>query len=209
MKKIFLSLITVFTISLLHAQFKVGIKASAIENNARVNANHGNYFAGDKTKGYQAGLIADWKLSNHLYLQPQVLYTRTGVQLLNAEAGKDLDVKMDYVELPVNLVYKVNLPFGKVFAGTGATFSYGVGGKEQQGNIKTRLYAGNNPTWRREDISLNFTAGVEFNNGVFASFNSQKGFLDMHKGSNMTMRHKSLSVSVGYLVDWSKFKRKA
>jgi hypothetical protein len=106
-------------------------------------------------------------------------------------------------------LYKIDLPFGKVFGGAGAAFSYAVGGKQQQGDVTTKLYGSGVKNWKREDVSLTFTAGLEFNNGFFVSANSQKGLMDIYKGNGVSVKNKSMSVSVGYLVDLKKFKRRA
>lgn len=209
MKKIFLSVVTILSISLVsNAQFKVGIKAGVNDNSQRINVTEGSIYGGDNFKGYHAGLIGDLNLGKNFYLQPQVLFTRKGATHLSSTGAKDTKIKMNYLEMPVNVLYKVNLPFGKAFAGTGMTFSYATGGKQEQAGVTTKLFS-NASNWRREDLSLNFTAGLEFNNGLFISANSQKGLMDVYKTGAASVKNKSMSVSVGYLIDWNKFKRKA
>ena len=209
MKKIFLSVITVLSISLAsQAQLKIGIRAGANDNSQRINVTEGSIYGGDKFKGYHAGLIGDLNLGKNFYLQPQLLFSRKGAIHLSSTGVKETKIKMNYLEMPVNVLYKLNLPFGKVFAGTGMTFSYAVGGKEKQDGINRKLFSSTGNNWKREDLSLNFTAGFEFNNGIFISANSQKGLLDVYK-PGASIKNKSMSVSVGYLIDWNKFKRKA
>ena len=209
MKKIFLSVVTILSISLVsQAQFKLGIKAGINDNDQRIRVTEGSIYGGDKFKGYHAGLIGDLNLGSNFYLQPQLLFTRKGAVHLSSTGAKDIKIKMNYLEIPVNVLYKIDVPFGKVFGGTGVTFSYAVGGKEEQDGVTKKLYSNTGNTWRREDLSLNFTAGVEFNNGLFVSANSQKGLMDVYK-AGAGIRNKSMSVSVGYIIDWNKFKRKA
>ena len=207
MKKILLSVLAVISFSLLsHAQFKVGIKAGSSLDNQRINVTEGTVYGSDSFKGYYAGLTGDMNIGGNFYLQPQLLYNRKGATHLSSIGEKDIKVRMSYVELPVNVLYKADVSFGKVFAGAGATFSYAVGGKEKQGGVTRKLYSGAVKDWRREDLSLNFTAGLEFNNGIFVSINSQKGLLDIHKADGISVKNRL--VSVGYLIDWNKFKRK-
>jgi hypothetical protein len=209
MKKIFLSVVTILSISLLsNAQFKVGIKAGINDNDQRIKVTEGSIYGGDKFKGYHAGLIGDLNLGGHFYLQPQLLFSRKGAVHLSSVGAKEMKIKMNYLEMPVNVLYKINLPFGKVFGGTGVTLSYAVGGKQEQDGVTKKLFSNTGNTWRREDLSLNFTAGVEFSNGLFVSANSQKGLVDIYK-AGAGIKNRSMSVSVGYLIDWNKFKRKA
>ena len=208
MKKLILSAIAVISFTIAsQAQLKVGIKAGAGLTNQRINVTEGSIYSSDHVKGYHAGVISDLQLGRNFYLQPQVLFSQKGVTLLNTN-GHDATIKMSYVEVPVNLLYKFNLPCGKIFLGAGAAFSYAVAGKQTIDGQKTDLYSGDK-NWKREDISLNFTAGFEFNNGLFASINSQKGLLNTSQVSGVSAKNESLSVSVGYLIDWKKLKRKA
>jgi hypothetical protein len=44
---------------------------------------------------------------------------------------------MSWTEAPVSLLYKMNLPFGKLFGGAGAAFGYGVTGNLEKAGKKT------------------------------------------------------------------------
>ncbi|MBL7741603.1 MAG: PorT family protein [Chitinophagaceae bacterium] len=209
MKKIMLSSVAALLIAAVsQAQFKVGLKAGGNLDNQKVNVKEGTIYASDNLKGYHAGLIGELDLGSNFYLQPQLLFSRKGAMHLSSTGAGDTKVRISYVELPVNVLYKLDLPFGKAFAGAGGAFSYGIGGKETQGDVSGKIYSGVKD-WRREDISLTFTAGLEFDNGFFASINSQKGLLDIHQSKDVTIRNKSMSVSIGYLIDWNKLRRKA
>jgi hypothetical protein len=114
---------------------------------------------------------------------------------------------MNYIDVPVNVLYKVPVSFGKIFAGGGAAFSYGFAGKQEVEGHKTALF-GSQRNWKREDISLSFTAGVEFHNGLFISANSQKGLLDVYRGDGVSVKNRSMSLSIGYLIDWKQLKKR-
>lgn len=209
MKKIIVLAIALFTLSAVSvAQLKIGIKAGVNQNSQRINVTEGSIYGTGDQKGFHAGVIGELALGNNLYLQPQLLFSRKGADHLSTTGAPVTKIRMNYLELPVNLVYKFNLPFGKVIAGTGATYSYAVGGKATATGSSARLfYEGS--AWNRQDLSLNFTTGFEFKNGLYFTLNSQKGLLDVHNSANTRVKNKSTSVSVGYLIDWKKFGRKA
>lgn len=201
MKKILLSVCTVIGFSMLsHAQVKIGIQAGSSLNNQRINASTGSMYAGDRFKGYQAGVVADINLGKNFYLQPQLLFARKGAAHFSSVDRHETQVRFSYIELPVNIMYKADVGLGKVFFGTGATFSYAVGGKEQYGSNTTKLFSGPVKNWKREDISINTTAGLELNNGLFISARWQRGLLDIYKPGDASVKNKSLSLSVGYLL---------
>jgi len=208
MKKFILSALTVISFTFAsQAQFKIGAKAGAGFNNQRINVTEGSIYSSDRFKGYHAGLIGDLNLGKNFYLQPQLLYAKKGATFLSTD-GQDHEIRMSYIETPVNLLYKFNLPFGKAFVGTGATFSYAVAGKQTQGGKSSNLFTAEKD-WKREDLSLNFTTGFEFNNGLFTSVNVQRGLLNTSNIEGSSSKSQSLSLSVGYLIDWKKMKRKS
>jgi hypothetical protein len=208
MKKIVLSTIAIITFSLFsQAQFKLGIKAGVNSSTQRINVSHGNsLFSNDNYKSYHAGFISEFKIAERLYLQPQVLYTRKGSMLLSSTGAGDTKVRINCIDVPVNVLYKLPVSFGKIFGGAGAAFSYGFSGKQIQDGHKTGVFGSN--AWKHEDLALSFTAGVEFNNGLFVSANSQKGLLDVYKADGISIKSKSVSVSVGYMIDWNILKGK-
>jgi hypothetical protein len=210
MKKIILSVFAVIALSFFsQAQFRIGVKGGLSESSQRINVSSGNVlFSNDDFKSFHAGLISEFQITENVYLQPQILYTRRGGTLQHSTGGTDTKVRTNYIDVPVNVVYKIPLSFGKVFGGAGAAFSYGFGGRLKEGAGKTSMYGSNKP-WKHEDVSLSFTAGFEFNNGLFVSANSQRGLMDVYKTEGVSVKNRSVSVSVGYMIDWKQLKRKS
>ena len=89
---------------------------------------------------WHAGVAADIPIAGRFYLQPQLLVSAKGG---NSEV-RDLDrnvyftsdltskVRLLYLELPVNVLYKLPLGPGKLIAGAGPYIAYGLGGKGQR-----------------------------------------------------------------------------
>lgn len=210
MKKVILSVFTVMGLAIVsQAQLKVGIKAGGNLSNQHSNAAAGtNLLSKDAFRGYHAGLVGDVQVFDNVYLQPQLLYTQKGAKYTTIAGGDETKLTMRSIEMPVNVLYKVNVPFGKVVAGGGPSLSYGFGGKLEQNGQKTKLYSGVMKDFKRIDISANAMAGVEFNNGLFTNVNYQMGLRDVNKIDGISTKNRSVSVSVGYLIDWNKLKRK-
>ena len=62
--------------------------------------------------------------------------------------------------------------------------------------------------WKRLDISANAVAGIEFNNGFFTSVNYQLGLKDMNKADGINAKNRSVSISVGYMLNLKTLKGK-
>ena len=205
MKKIVLSVVAVVAMAAVSkAQVRVGVMGGLNEEDQKINVTEGSIYGNGKFKSYHAGAIGDMKIGGNFYLQPQVLFSRKGATYTNVVSEKDTKIRINYVQLPVNVVYKLNLPFGKLFAGAGGSFSYAIGGRMSEAGVNTKLFKSGD--WKREDVSLTFTGGIEFNNGLFISSNSQKGLMNINKVNGVTAKSRSVSVSVGYFIDWKKRK---
>jgi hypothetical protein len=83
--------------------------------------------------------------------------------------------------------------------------STGIADTKVRMNYINVPYSGKN--WKHEDFGLSFTAGIECNNGLFVSANSQKGLLDVYKTDGVSVKNRSVSLSVGYLIDWKRLKK--
>ena len=204
MKKIFLlSGIVLLFATATQAQIRVGIQAGAnISNQSRNDFKSSKLLSTEAFKGFHAGVVADIPLTSNLYLQPQLQYTQKGAKY-TAAFGTDAKLTMHYVEVPVNLLYKINVPFGKVYGGAGPVISYGFAGKIANNGQTNKLYSADK-NWNRLDVSANAVAGVEFNNGFFANVNYQRGFRDINKSDAVTVKNRSAGLTVGYLLNLNK-----
>jgi Outer membrane protein beta-barrel domain len=202
MKKVFLAAFAVITFTVAsQAQVKVGVIAGGNLSTQHGNAGVESKLVSNKAfKGYHAGLVADIQVSDHVYIQPQLLYTRKGSKYTSTIGGYNTKLTMKYIEMPINFLYKVDVPFGKIYGGVGPVISYGIGGKLEQNGQSAKIYSGSANDWKRLDLSANAVAGIELNNGLFASVNYQKGFMDVNKTKAYDVKNRSLSLSVGYLV---------
>lgn len=205
MKKIFLSAFSIVTFTVLaQAQVKVGMKAGgSLSTQRRSDANTTNLLSTHSFRGYQAGLVADVKLTDHLYLQPQVLYALKGAKY-KTFYGVNTKLSMQNIEMPLNVLYKKDMSFGKLFAGGGPVVSYGFAGKVEQNGNTQKLYKTINKNWKRTEISANMVAGLEFDNGFFGSINYQRGFQDLYKTNSANVKNNSVSLTIGYFLDGGK-----
>lgn len=179
MKKVFLTVTTVMVCLLSQAQFRIGGKVGL-----NFSDQHVKYAgASQSTKFHtelQAGFVGDLHLAGKLYLQPQLLYARKGATHESATGGADTKIKMNYAEVPLNLVYKTDLNLGKIFFGLGPVVGYGFGGEIVQNGVSKKLYSDEIKNFERYDISANATAGIELPNGLFGSITYQHGFKDIY-----------------------------
>jgi hypothetical protein len=157
--------------------------------------------------GFHGGVNAEIPVGTGFYIQPGVLYSMKG-----AKGQDDSKIKLNYIEVPVNFIYKPILGTGNMLLGFGPYVGFGIGGKiEYPNGNKTDLdfgsdYNGINPAtaFKSFDAGGNLLAGYEFNNKFSLQLNAQLGLVNINKDNPLTqnektrMRNTGWGVSLGY-----------
>ncbi|MBV7530791.1 outer membrane beta-barrel protein [Chitinophaga sp. sic0106] len=173
----------------------------------------------------QAGVTADWQLGKHLHLQPSLVFSSKGgknsthYSVTNNNTFYVIEtrgsIRHNYIELPINLLYKFNAGSGKLFAGLGGYAAEYLGGKmdgavfrqDGEGGITITPIevipggvpppidpADAKPTVEKLDAGANITAGYEFKFGLQLALNYSYGLTQTNYGKNRVA-----TVSVAYL----------
>ena len=167
------------------------------ETNSLPNWSEANYSG---RTGAHFGFIADLQLgpNSKFYAQPGVMFHNKGRKFFSTYdtaiySYSSIDQKqfINYVDIPLNLVYK--FPLGgrtKLFFGGGPYLSFFYNGLEKtetylkSGKYETEenkdLPVGNAPgKYKTFDLGVNGTAGIEFG-GFFIAGNYSRGLTDMY-----------------------------
>ncbi|HET9433197.1 MAG TPA: porin family protein, partial [Chitinophagaceae bacterium] len=150
--------------------------------------------------GAHFGFIADLQLGpkSKFYAQPGVMFYNKGRKFSGTYDTAvynyfSIDAKqfINYVDIPLNLVYKIPISDKtKFFLGGGPYLSFFYNGLERKetylkdGKFETEentdLPIGNAPgKYKTFDLGVNGTAGIEFG-GVFIAANFSRGLTDMY-----------------------------
>ena len=209
------------------AQVSLGIEAGYTSSDLSLKGNYQEFAnVGNTTKplkGWHVDLQVNIPLIRQtLYLQPVLRYTTKGACLessgiLNPDiytpVGQKL--KLDYFDLPVNLVYRPKLGrAGRFFIGAGPYIGHGLSGKysfqtqfkgevtdknsqdvvftskEGSSPMEVRLYP-----W---DFGVNCLVGFEFRSLFTISANYSKGFQDIDRNSSTTTKNQYWGLSLGF-----------
>ncbi len=186
-----------------------GIRAGVnFQNINGKNANDKN-LENNIATGFHAGVNAEVPLGTGFYLQPGVLYSQKGTELEN-----DNQVKLNYIEVPVNFVYKPILGTGRMLLGFGPYVGFGLGGKVKTGETEKDVSfekTANSSTpsltygvYKGMDAGANFLAGYELARNLSFQVNAQLGLVNINpefQGANndeSRWRNTGFGVSVGY-----------
>lgn len=203
MKKFLLAGVVIMFALTSQAQFRIGAKAGVSFSDQKRTG--GNYST-NMLINIQAGVAGEVKISDNLYLQPQLILSGKGATHVSPSGLTKTEVAMNYAELPVSLVYKKETAIGKIFAGAGPVIGYGFGGKLKQNGDTKKLYSEEIKNFKHGDLSANFIAGFEFPDGLFVSAGYQYGFIDIYKTEEIKIQNRTTSISVGYFFGNKKIK---
>ena len=206
-----------------YAQVSFGVKAGfslAGMTSKNVITDNTPYEANTKTlPAFHAGIIADISLAKNFSLQPGLFYSAKGAKLHQITTGPADETekvvstaRLNYLELPVNFLYKRALGPGKIFAGFGPYLAYGVGGKikteyehyaSRESEVKFENkedYAAGITYVKPFDAGANFIAGYELKMGLLFSVNYSLGLTNTSPYESETQKNHYLGISVGYLL---------
>lgn len=207
-------------------QTAVGIRAGMHLSQVSLTNEAGEKQHTDAIPRFQVGVNLDIPLSMTLYLQPGAIYSGKGFRQnggwLVAE-GNEFTAKADYVEVPINLVYRTQVWTGNVMIGAGPYVGYGIGGQwEGEGEIlvgdiilseskgdmifKQDLADGEFGSYlygKPWDYGINALMGYEFLQRIAVQLHAQWGVANLApdidgKPADGSIRNKSYGISVGF-----------
>jgi len=187
MKKLFVaSLIVLFAVSA-NAQFKIGIQGGLNVANMKVDVDTKSLM------GLRAGLIADISLGP-IGIQPGVLFSQKGAKYSTID-GK---LTLNYIDVPVYLLYKIGLPGAKVLLMAGPNFGYALNGKSTIGGSSTDVEFGSeNAQLKKLDLGLGFGAGVQILK-LQGTVNYTMGLTNLSNDGTSTVKNNVISVSLAF-----------
>lgn len=204
MKKVLFSVAALLIAGASFAQVKFGVTAGPSFSS------YTSKVAGDKETsklitGLRAGVTVDLPLADEFYIQPSLLYVGKGGMM--EAGGLDLKTRLNYLELPINFMFKPEVGAGNLFIGLGPYLAYGISGKgeiaDNNGNeISSDIEWGNDNRgqFKRLDAGANFQFGYEFPMGFNVGLHTDLGLVNVRGDGDddNSFRNTSFGVSVGY-----------
>ncbi|KAA2239439.1 PorT family protein [Chitinophaga agrisoli] len=204
---------------------KAGFSAASMSSKTQISGQAAVKAESNIIPAFHAGVIADIGLADNFYLQPGLFYSAKGTnspqQAFNPNTGLPLTItakiRLGYLELPVNFLYKQPLGPGKLFFGFGPYLGYGITGKVKADNplgagevevdvkFKSTPEDSSSAAYVKPfDAGANFMAGYELKMGLLFSINYSLGLTNTSPYPNETQKNHYLGVSVGYLFPHKK-----
>lgn len=166
------------------------------------------------TPGFHIGVLAETPIAEGLYVQPGLLFTSKGHKATPME-GVVYNEQTYYVELPVNVIYKIQAGTGKLLLGAGPYGAYGLSGQgkyagepndgEKKITFKKNGERSDNViNYRPFDAGINTLVGYELSDNIFLQLNAQFGLVDFFNDNSsaftksIVMHNQVFGLSFGY-----------
>lgn len=160
--------------------------------------------------GFHAGALVDIAFETFT-IQPGILFTTKGNKVSfsttnDSESGSNQEsasTTLNYIEVPVNFLYRIKTNAGMVFMGGGPYLGIGLSGSAieysnvngTQTQYPTSVQFGNGG-FRNPDIGVNGLIGYCLNNGISVSGGYGYGITNLRQAGSA--RNEGFSLSLGY-----------
>jgi Outer membrane protein beta-barrel domain len=211
MKRIILSafVFSFFITSTVHAQ-KARIGFSAGLTMAQVRTKVDNEKDNSKLRaGFSVGVMADLSLAEQFSFQPALNFLQKGGKE-NLDFGgmtAKYTITLNYLELPLNFVYRSKGEKGHFIAGIGPSLAFGLSGKAkfsgngQTDSEKIHFGSGDDDDAKPFEFGGNVLLGFESSKGILVTFNYNMGISNISTDSESKWKNSYFGLKLGYLLN--------
>jgi hypothetical protein len=145
--------------------------------------------------GFQAGVIADYALTESFSIAPELLFAQRGAK---ADEG-DGSMTLNYLQLPINATYKSALSDdSKLLIFAGPYVGYGLSGTEKyDGDSEDLKFGSGDDKLNPLDFGLNIGVGYQFGK-IYAKAQYNLGLTSIFNDGD-AIKNTNIGISVGYL----------
>jgi hypothetical protein len=207
-KLVLIALLLAFSASFAVAQERsnvsFGILGGINFQNLNGELSSGDKLDNDMLMGYHVGVNAQIPIAPEFYFQPGLMFAIKGAKNTHSFLGSEVtdEIKINYIEMPLNLVYKAALGNGFFMLGFGPYVAYGISGKQVIEGSSMSFERG--VDYNEFDAGANIFAGFEMASGLFLQLDTQFGMLNIipdvedSSSDQLTAKNTGFGLSLGY-----------
>ena len=137
----------------------------------------GGSIASESKIGFTAGFVGDIPIGKDFSFMPALNFVQKGSK--SKQESYESTINLNYIEIPLNLVYRVPGKSGHLFMGAGPSVAYGISGTMKDNNstqptdVKVKFGSSAEDDFKPLEIAANFLLGYQFKNGfnIVANYN--------------------------------------
>ncbi len=172
-------------------------------------ATNGDKLENEMQLGFHGGINVQIPVAPEFYFQPGLMYTTKGAK--NSEGSLTSKTKLNYIEMPLNFVYKAPLSNGFFMLGFGPYLAYAISGNvetkggsvtlDQDVEFTNKVKSGDPllvPYYKAFDAGAGIFVGYETAGGLFLQLNTQLGLLNINPEYEGLTADKSAVKNTGF-----------
>ena len=127
--------------------------------------------------GFTAGVAGDIPISKDFSFMPALNFVQKGSK--SKQESYESTTNLNYIEIPLNFVYRVPGKSGHLFIGAGPSVAYGISGKMKDSDpmlpqdVKVKFGSSADDDFKPLELAANLLLGYQFKNGfnIAANYN--------------------------------------
>ncbi len=184
------------------AQAKYGVKAGLNLANISEKSSFGSGNEGKTSKiGFHFGGTAEFPASEAVSVQTGLLFSSKGYKI--SLEGTSGSMNVNYLEIPINTIYKIEIGSSKLCLSAGPYLAYAVSGSAKSGDLELDVNIGSDDTdtFKALDYGLNIGAGVELNDKITIGLQYGIGLANISSYTDFgySAKNNVFGISVGYM----------
>lgn len=203
-KKIYAIMLAVIFTASVQAQFTFGVRGGF--NLTNMDESGEGISPDTKMKpGFQVGIVGDYAVNESFSIQPALLFATQGCNWDFELFGTKVEtsINLNYLQVPVNAQYKLDLGNAKPFLQAGPYVGYALSGKikaKADGfkNDEKIEFGNGEDDMNPFDFGLGFGAGVQFEN-IQVGLGYNLGLANLSNADKITTRNNGLTFTLTYL----------
>jgi opacity protein-like surface antigen len=158
--------------------------------------------------GFQIGVDYEIGIAPDFYFAPGLVFATKGAKIQEDFLGEEYTSKwgLNYLEVPLNLVYKPVLGTGNLIVNFGPYLGYGIGGKvkaefgDEDFEEDINFGSGEDDDFKPFDMGANIGFGYQLGMGLSFKLNAQLGLINIlpDGDSDNLVKNNGFAFSVGY-----------
>jgi len=184
------------------AQVKYGVKAGLNFANINEKSSLGSDNDGKTSKiGFHFGGTAEFPASEAVSVQTGLLFSSKGYK--SSYLGVSSTMNVNYLEIPINTIYKIEIGSSKLCLSAGPYLGYAVSADEKSGDaeVDIKIGSGDEDYYKALDYGLNIGAGVELNDKITIGLQYGLGLANISSYTEYgtSAKNNVFGISVGYM----------
>jgi hypothetical protein len=155
---------------------------------------------------FSAGPYADIQFTN-FSIQPALNFTGRGAN--ETEGDVHVQAKLFYLQLPIDVVYNVDIEPGVIYFGAGPYIAYGLSAKVKVSDStgsqsKSVGFGSSEDKYKAIDAGANIVAGIKVDGGLLFAINYDYGLTNISNIAGNKTTNRVFGISVGYTFNLNK-----